>query len=119
LTTIIVVAYCWSKGTFQSYASSINKYYYYYTIIIISSLVYITDEMCHTDFSNKAPLFRVSFSLEEPDLVFTPTLNFNDEAEEESLCSQLKEIIEDITDMGVKIKRVAKRTENTYKVSYA
>ncbi|KAI5737346.1 hypothetical protein M8J76_012600 [Diaphorina citri] len=79
------------------------------------SLVYITDEMCHTDFSNKAPLFRVSFSLEEPDLVFTPTLNFNDEAEEESLCSQLKEIIEDITDMGVKIKRVAKRTENTYK----
>jgi hypothetical protein len=29
LTTIIVVAYCWSKGTLQSYASSINKHYYY------------------------------------------------------------------------------------------
>jgi hypothetical protein len=27
---IIVVAYCWSKETFQSYASSINKHYYYY-----------------------------------------------------------------------------------------
>jgi hypothetical protein len=30
-----VVAHCWSKGTFQSYASSINKHYYIIIFIII------------------------------------------------------------------------------------
>jgi hypothetical protein len=33
LTTIIVVAYCWSKGTF---ASSINKHHYYYYLMDIN-----------------------------------------------------------------------------------
>jgi hypothetical protein len=41
LTTIIVVAYCWSKGTFQSYASSINKHYYYrYSLLFIQTKFY-------------------------------------------------------------------------------
>jgi hypothetical protein len=29
LTTIIVVAYSWTKGTFQFYARSMNKHYHY------------------------------------------------------------------------------------------
>jgi hypothetical protein len=39
-TTIIVVAYCWSKGTFQSYASSTNKHFYYYLLSFIEHLTH-------------------------------------------------------------------------------
>ncbi|XP_028172090.1 dynein beta chain, ciliary-like [Ostrinia furnacalis] len=76
---------------------------------IACSSAYITE---HMDPKNKlAPLFEAQLELLEPDMVFAPTLDPNDE---KGFTAMVKGIIDDILKMSTLIKRIDTNKEQSY-----
>lgn len=78
-------------------------------ILCFFSLAYITE---HMDPKNKlAPLFEAQLELLEPDMVFAPTLDPNDE---KGFTAMVNGIIDDILKMSALIERIDTTKEQSY-----
>lgn len=76
---------------------------------IIFSLGYITE---HMNPNNKlAPLFEAQLELLDPDMVFAPSLDPNDE---KGFMALIKSIIDDIINMSALIERIDPKRKESY-----
>ena len=94
----------------QDYVSFIDNIVYENLLLTVGvSMGYIADQMDPSN--NNAPLFESRLELLEPDLVFVPSLDPNDEKGFNHL---LADLIEDITKMSSLIARLKTDTSETY-----
>lgn len=79
------------------------------TVQFFFSMAYVTE---HMNPKNKlAPLFEAQLELLDPDMVFAPTLDPNDE---KGFTALIQSIIDDILKMAALIERIDKKKELSY-----
>lgn len=84
-------------------------YYYTYMLFFNFSMAYISE---HINLKNKlAPLFEAQLELLDPDMVFSPTLDPNDE---KGFTALIQSIIDDVLKMASLIERIDSRKHETY-----
>ncbi|KAI5645013.1 dynein heavy chain and region d6 of dynein motor domain-containing protein [Phthorimaea operculella] len=78
---------------------------------IATSMGYITEHM--NPKNNLAPLFQAQLELLDPDMVFSPTLDPNDE---KGFMAMIKGLIDDILKMASLVERIDPKKEESYEV---